>query len=116
MKKTDLAYLESMTGNDNRLIKEMIGIFIDQVSEIGFEMEKVNRKHNHEVMLKLAHKAKSSVAIMGMKKLSEKLKELEQLISEGNHKTDYSSYIKYFNEECTRAIEELNEYRENLSS
>ena len=77
-----------MTGNDRILINELIDIFIDQVNEIGKELEEAYSRSNFEWLGKLAHKAKSSVAIMGMNKLSKKLKEFEQLINKGRKKEE----------------------------
>jgi HPt (histidine-containing phosphotransfer) domain-containing protein len=114
--KTDLKYLISMTGNDMNLINELIDIFIGQVKEISNEMDEAYSKNNFELMGKLAHKAKSSVAIMGMNHLSRKLKEFENHINKGRKKNEYAVYIRLFKDECLEAIEELNIYRSSIST
>lgn len=116
MKKTNLEYLYSMAGNDRKLIIELIDIFIDQVNEIGIELEKANAKGNYDLVGKLAHKAKSSVAIMGMSDLSQKLVELENLANKAQDKELYPSYIEQFREECADAVEELIIHRNSIKS
>jgi HPt (histidine-containing phosphotransfer) domain-containing protein len=116
MKRTNLGYLISMTDNNSKLINEMIEIFIEQVTEIGVEFEEAYRLKNYDVIANLAHKAKSSVGIMGMNQLSETLKELELLANEGKSTTKYPLYIKTFKEECSMAIDELIIFRNKLSS
>ncbi len=104
----------SSTGNNRELIIEIIDIFILQAIEIGNELQELNDKRDFEALGKLAHKAKSSVAIMGMNKLSEKLRELELLVNEGKNHSEYPMYIDLFKKECAEAIQELNNYKNNL--
>jgi len=91
----------------------MIDIFVIQVEEMWNEMQYLNHKKDYESLGNLAHKAKSSVAIMGMNNLSEILKKLE--ISCRNH-TDieiYQDIINNFKAVCLMAIEELQNYKLN---
>ena len=109
--KTDLSYLEAMTEDDKGLIMELIGIFSTQVEEYSSQMEKFLVEKNWIELSKLAHKAKSTVAIMGMKKLSEELKQLE-ILAKKEEKTDsYPAYINNFNRECQQAVSELEHYK-----
>ncbi len=108
--KTDLSYLEAMTEGDKGLIKELIGIFSTQVEEYITQMRKFLDEKNWGELSKLAHKVKSTVAIMGMKDLSEKMKELE-LLSKKKEKTGtYAGYIDHFTNECREAVIELSLY------
>lgn len=110
--KTDLSYLQTMSGGDRGLIHEMIDIFIDQIKEIEDGMKVLLHEKNYDSLGKLAHKAKSSVAIMGMNSLAKKLKELE-LLTTKNHKIEkYPEYLKLFSAESKEAIIELREYQQ----
>lgn len=109
--RTDLSYLEAMTEGDKGLIKEMIAIFSTQVEEYGTHMQKHVDEKNWSELSKLAHKAKSTVAIMGMKKLSEEMKKLERLAKEGKATESYSSFIDKFARECKEAVVELQLYK-----
>ena len=108
---TDLSYLESMTEGDKGLIKELIGIFSTQVEEYSAQMQKFLVDQNWGELSKLAHKAKSTVAIMGMKDLSEILKQLELLAKEGKEVDSYSAMIDLFSSECKIAVAELKLYK-----
>ena len=109
--KTDLTYLQTMSGGDNNLIHEMIDIFIDQIKEIEEGMAALLEEKNYNSLGKLAHKAKSSVAIMGMNALAKKLKELELLAINNNNIETYPDYLALFSSESKEAIKELREYQ-----
>jgi HPt (histidine-containing phosphotransfer) domain-containing protein len=109
--KTDLNYLKSMSGDSTELIIEMIDIFLLQIDEFYPEMISLLKEKDYNSLGKLAHKAKSSVAIMGMSNLAEKLKELELLTKENKDTSTYSAYIELFKTECDQAVQELSEYK-----
>ncbi len=113
--KTDLSYLKSMSGDNQELIYEMIGIFTEQVDEISSEMQRLLNEKEYESLGKLAHKAKSSVAIMGMDLLSGKLKELELLTRNCQHPERYQDYIDLFKSDCSEAVKELTSYKKLIA-
>lgn len=86
-KYTDLSYLKEMSGNDSDIIKEMIEIFIDQVSEFEQEISTHFTSRDWSSLGAIAHKAKSSVRTMGMEELGNSLEQLEHL-SKGNCKLE----------------------------
>jgi len=97
-----------MTDGDSILIKEMIDIFAKQVIEYTGQMKDLYEHSNWHELSRLAHKAKSSLAIMGMKEMSGKMKELEILARDGKQVNRYPQYIDEFINECHAAVEELN--------
>jgi HPt (histidine-containing phosphotransfer) domain-containing protein len=111
--KTDLSYLVDMTEGNKGLISEMIEIFSTQVNQYRSLMLQFYIEENWEEISQLAHKAKSSVAIMGMKDLAQKLKELELLARDGKDTESYPVMIDYFRNECKIAIAELQDYVSN---
>lgn len=113
MKKTDLTYLITMAGDNYELILEIIDIFVIQAEEFWNEMQDLYNKKDYDALGKLAHKAKSSVAIMGMDELAIKLKNLELLCNEGKNIELYQDIISNFKAECIIVIEELLEYKNN---
>ena len=108
--KTNLTYLKGMSGDNSEIIKEMIGIFIEQVQEISEAMNTSLNNKDYITLGKLAHKAKSSVSIMGMEELSTKLKELEHNASEGKNIESYAVIVQKFESDCAEAIGELNTF------
>ncbi len=109
--KTDLSYLRNMSGNDQSLILEMIDIFIIQVREIENDMKRFLSTNDYDSLGKIAHKAKSSVAILGMNLLSKKMKELEILAMKKSKPDRYPGLVELFISETREAIRELTEYR-----
>ncbi len=110
----DFSYLEEVCAGDRDLILEMVGIFLDQVKEFTEAFETLNGEMKFYDLGLMAHKAKSSVAIMGMKDLTIKLKELEIKAKEGIETGSYNDYINDFREQTRIAEEELKEYINNL--
>ncbi len=96
-----------MSGGNRELILEMIGIFKEQVVEFSQEMDKHLNDKEFELLGKLAHKAKSSVSIMGMQDLAKDLKNLENLAREGKKPDTYAGIIQKFKDETAEATEEL---------
>lgn len=107
-------YLETITGGDIEIIRELVGLFRNQVEEIVNEMRDLETKNDFYSLGMLAHKAKSSVAIMGMEDLSIMLKTFELEGREGKNKENYKSYIDRFEKEGGQAAEELDIYIKNL--
>ena len=113
MKKTDLTYLINVAGGNHELILEIIDIFVIQAEEFWNEMQDLYNNKDYDALGKLAHKAKSSVAIMGMDALAIELKNLELLCNEGKQIELYQDIISNFKAECLIVIEELLEYKNN---
>lgn len=112
--KTDLNYLKDMSGEDPALMAEMIDIFKDQVVELHEEMQKLYNEGDYPSLGKVAHKAKTSVAIMGMEELAAELKKLELQTKESKNVNNYQEFIDSFEQETKEAIRELTEFRNKL--
>lgn len=102
-------YLDSVSGGDNQIIIEIIGIFREQVVEMYDEMSKLMANKDYKSLGMLAHKAKSSVAIMGMNDLADMLKTFELQAKESQDTELYESYIDRFKKETTAAVTELDD-------
>ena len=104
---TDLTYLKEMSGGNKDLIREMITIFNTQVEEFARDMDHHLEKEEYELLGKLAHKAKSSISIMGMVDLAVELKTLENLAREGKQTEKYAGMISSFRIQTELAVQEL---------
>jgi len=100
-------YLDSVSGGDPEIIREIVIMFKDQSIEIYNEMTSHFSEKNYVSLGLLAHKAKSSVAIMGMNDLALMLKTFELQAKEGKESELYESYIKRFKVETDAAVKEL---------
>jgi HPt (histidine-containing phosphotransfer) domain-containing protein len=107
-------YLESVSGGDNETIFELVSLFREQVSEINTEMRSLYDKKDYYSLGLLAHKAKSSVAIMGMEELAALLKTFELQAKDSVEPGNYLSYISRFESDTKHALDELEIYTTNL--
>ncbi|MEE4116805.1 MAG: Hpt domain-containing protein [Marinilabiliaceae bacterium] len=114
MKIINVAYIEEVCGGSREIIIEMIDIFRQQVPEFCNEMTDLLEHKKYYDLGLLAHKAKSSVAIMGMENMARKLKELEIKAKAGEDTESYPQYIDDFNEACKIALKDLDEYIKSL--
>ncbi len=97
-------YLNSVAGGDSEIIREIVILFKEQVSEIYTEMIALHSAGDYPALGLLAHKAKSSVAIMGMESLASMLKTLELNAKEGKDAHMFLSFINRFREETKKEI------------
>lgn len=103
-----------MSGGSNEIIKEMISIFNEQANDYIRDMQKYLDDKNYGLLGKLAHKAKSSVAIMGMNELAADLKTLEIKTKDEKDIETYPSYVEKFITQTKLAITELEEISAKL--
>jgi HPt (histidine-containing phosphotransfer) domain-containing protein len=104
---TDLNYLKTMSGGDSKFIREMIDLFREQIEEYKKIMPELLRKKDYDGLSKIAHKAKSSVAVMGMTQVADLLKELEILTYEEKEEERYEPLVTLFLEQSELALSEL---------
>jgi HPt (histidine-containing phosphotransfer) domain-containing protein len=109
----NMEYLDSVSGGDPSIIDEIVVMFKDQSVEIYNEMKAHLAKQNYTALGLLAHKAKSSVAIMGMDDLAQMLKTFELQAREGKEPQLYEHYLERFKSETDAAIVELNDLASN---
>ena len=102
-----MEYLDSVSGGESGIIEEIAAIFKEQSVEIYNEMKSYLVSKNYTSLGLLAHKAKSSVAIMGMASLAEMLKTFELQAREGKEPQLYEHYLDRFKSETEGAIREL---------
>jgi HPt (histidine-containing phosphotransfer) domain-containing protein len=106
-------YLDSVAGGDPEISRELVSMFKEQTIEIFNEMKSLFSAKNFILLGQLAHKAKSSVAIMGMNDLAIMLKTFELQAKEGKESQLYESYISRFKTETDAAVIELEDFLMN---
>lgn len=107
-------YIESVAGGDIEIILELVAMFSGQVKEVSTEMRTLHQKGDFYNLGMLAHKAKSSVAIMGMTELAAILKIFELQAKENKEPEQYESYISRFENDTRSAVVELENFIGNL--
>ena len=109
-----MEYLDTVTGGDSEITQEIAVMFKEQSIEIYSEMKSLLLEKKYSLLGLLAHKAKASVAIMGMNDLALMLKTFEYQAKEAKEIELYESYIERFNTETKAAIFELENLVNNL--
>lgn len=103
-------YLDSVSDGDPEITRELVKMFREQAVEIFNDMKLHFASKNYILLGQLAHKAKSSVAIMGMNDLAIMLKAFELQTREGKESHLYESYILRFKTETDAAVIELEDF------
>ncbi len=103
-----------MSAGNKELVVEMIGIFKTQVEEFVEDMNHLYDTQQYEALGKLAHKAKSSISIMGLNDLATELKSFENMAKAGIEPEKYPAFIARFREETAEAVDELEEVSNNI--
>jgi HPt (histidine-containing phosphotransfer) domain-containing protein len=103
-------YLRSVSGGDQETEKELVTMFREQAIEIYNELLLKLSEKNYLLLGQLAHKAKSSVAIMGMEDLATMLKTFELQAKESIEPEKYEYYISRFKSDTDAAVRELEGY------
>jgi len=104
---TNLNYLRTITEGDVETMREITELFIEQVPEFIENLNKHLSDQQYAELGKEAHKAKSSVMIMGMEELGHDLKSLQLATIAGTKEETYARHVKRFETECLAAVEEL---------
>jgi len=110
MKYVDLSYLKEISLGNKDFIIEMIKIFENQVKEFQNLMEKYLKEKDYINFSKIAHKAKSSVNVMGIKDLAEQLKNIEEIEKVDENYNKFVEVYENFKTITQQAIEELYSY------
>jgi HPt (histidine-containing phosphotransfer) domain-containing protein len=108
--------LESVSEGDPAIVREIVDIFRSQAGEIYEEMKILLADKKYDLLGFLAHKAKSSVAIMGIDDLATILKTFEIHARAGIETGKYESYINKFKTDVDAALIELEDLIINMSS
>jgi HPt (histidine-containing phosphotransfer) domain-containing protein len=106
-------YLDSVSAGDNDTIIEIVSMFREQAVEFQNEMKDLLASKDYYSLGLLAHKAKSSVLIMGMNNLGDLLKTFELQAKEGKETARYESYIAKFVNDTNEAVKELDDLISN---
>lgn len=114
MSYTNLQYLRTMTDNNPMVIREMIALFLTQVPQFIQNMNQLYQSGDYLALGKEAHKAKSSLQIIGMSELELEMKQFQLKTIAGTDIESYPAYIKKFELDCEAAIQELEEERSRL--
>ncbi len=107
MKHINLNYINTLADGNNEVIIELINLFKDQIPEFKERMTVSLENKDWSELHKIAHKAKSSLNIMGMKDTATELETLEHMSKKKETPEKYPTIVQHFLEIIDIANEEL---------
>ena len=76
--KYDLSGLNELFGGNQQMINEIVMLFLEQAPRHIEEMQESHQQQNFDLLGIVAHKAKSSVVMLGLNELASKLSKIEK--------------------------------------
>ena len=110
----DPAHLDSVTGGDEKFKKELIDVFIQQLPTLLVGLEKALQDKDYKQLSAIAHKTKSSVALMGIEALRADMAELEVKAKDGNDFELYQKIVTNFLSVSTDVLTEIETLKKTL--
>lgn len=108
-KYINLEVLKEISEGNNDLMRDLIGLFSKQVPVFIEQMETYLSNNEFELLGKLAHKIKNSVAMMGIEVLVSDMKKLEQLTQSNDNTDKIKNKVAKFKQISSEALAELKE-------
>lgn len=102
-----MEYLDEISEGNQDLACDLIEMFIKQVPIFTEQLDSLYKSGDYVLLGKLAHKIKSSVAMMGISELTDDMKKLEVLAQSGSEVETYPNYINRYKIITSEAINEL---------
>jgi len=105
----DLSYLNQVFQGNQQMINQIISLFIKQVPDYIHQMNDCVVKCQFDLLHPLAHKAKSSIAMLGLKSLENTVLEIEKLSKEGQNEKELSVLVEDALTECHTVTVQLSD-------
>ena len=103
----DLAYLRSISANNQEFIQEMIQTFVQSIPLVLKDMNDCLQQKNWKKLSRLAHQIKPSFSLMGMESLRKTVFYIEENANQNTNLADLSRIIVEFIKECSVVIDDL---------
>lgn len=102
----NLFYLNQMSSNNPSFILEMIDIYNAQTPDFQIKLLKYRQENNLNELIRIAHKIKGALAIMGVTCLDEILIHFEE--GENISLSEFDTFIQSYIFTCNEVHKELN--------
>ncbi len=110
----DPTHIDSVTGGDEKFKQELISVFVQQMPSLLVGLEKALQDNDYKQLSAIAHKTKSSVALMGIESLRADMSELEQKAKTGDDVECYKRIVTKFLEASTDVLAEIETLRKEV--
>ncbi|MDA3911226.1 MAG: Hpt domain-containing protein [Bacteroidales bacterium] len=109
-KKFEVNLLNKRTGYDPELMKEMFLVFKEKYQEYFSLMLARSQSKDWVGVSEIAHRAKSSVAIMGMESIREAFNEIETVTYNGSEIPDFEPRLNQLQNDVELAVLQIEAY------
>jgi HPt (histidine-containing phosphotransfer) domain-containing protein len=106
-KYIDLTYLNEISGGDRASKNQIIEIFLTQMEETADNLKDFLAKGEYKKLSETAHTAKSSLRIMGIENIAQKMETLQNLAAKNENPESYQFLVNYFTDNIPYALKEL---------
>jgi HPt (histidine-containing phosphotransfer) domain-containing protein len=103
----DLSYLNQIFQGNEDMINDIIKLFLDQVPEYIGEMVDCVERNDLLRLHPLAHKAKSSIAMLGLKNMEINILQIEQDSKYNRNLEDLPNLVNQVKDECDIVYDQL---------
>lgn len=103
----DLSYLNQVFQGNKELVDNIINLFLQQVPEYINEMVRCVERNDLLSLHPLAHKAKSSIAMLGLKNMEKNILKIEQDSKHNRNLEELPPTVMEVQEECSVVYEQL---------
>ena len=103
----DLSYLNQIFQGNEDMINDIIKLFLDQVPEYIGEMVDCVERNDLLRLHPLAHKAKSSIAMLGLKNMEINISQIEQDSKYNRNLEDLPNLVNQVKDECDIVYDQL---------
>lgn len=114
-KKTNLAYMRTLTGGDSSKLVKYINLFLQEApAEIEKMLSMLNEK-NWAGLRTAAHTLKPKLGYMGIKELEQDILSIENNAEAQTNLNELPAMVEKVKNICTLAFQELEEEKKQLS-
>ena len=103
----DLSYLNQIFQGNKDMINDIIKLFLDQVPEYIGEMEDCVERNDLLRLHPIAHKAKSSIAMLGLKNMEINILQIEQDSKHNRNMEALPNLVNQVKDECDIVYDQL---------
>lgn len=103
----DLSYLEQVFQGNKEMIHHIIKLFLDQVPEYIREMELCVERNDLLALHPLAHKAKSSITMLGLRSMEGVVRDIEKRSREHRDMEELPQLVSLVKNDCEKVRGQL---------
>ena len=103
----DLSYLNQVFQGNQDMINNIIQLFLEQVPQYIGEMEKCVERQDFISLHPLAHKAKSSITMLGLKNMEQQVITIEEDSRKHRNQIGLGRLVQELRTECNLVREQL---------